>query len=133
MAKFWDVINKAGAILSILGGLAVIFGVAYYFYNLDARLNALDNQVRLLNTAPAITRPATPPTSDPGYTSYRDTKSLYSGDTVETVPNPLITTCVELIKRAASARESNNGAAAISLEGYMRDYGCADALKGKTK
>lgn len=132
MSGFWDFINKLSAVLGIVGGIAIVFGVAYYFYNLDGRITTLDNQVRLLTAAPAITRSATPP-SDPGYTSYPDTKGGYSGDTIETVQNPLIATCVELIKRASSARESNNSAAALSLEGYMRDYGCANALQGKTK
>jgi hypothetical protein len=58
------------------------------------------------------------PKTDPGYEIY---------DTASPVANPLISVCIDLLMRAASACEQNL-TGVIYLENYTRDYGCQDAL-----
>ena len=58
------------------------------------------------------------PKTDPGYEIY---------DTASPVANPLISVCIDLLRRAASACEQNL-TGVIYLENYTRDYGCQDAL-----
>ena len=97
--------------------MAVIFGVAYYFVALDSRISTLEGQVRLIATAPAISQPSVG-TVEQGVTY-----------TTVTIPNPLVQTCMDLYARVGNAVQVADRKVQDSLNGYMRELGCADVIK----
>jgi hypothetical protein len=126
--KMRDFLNKIKDVVlivsAIIGLLFPIGGVIYYALSLEGRVSILENQVRLLNTGQIVT-------GDTSTESKHD-----SSATVQPALNPLVATCIDLTKRAADARTASPtgmSLAAITIEQYMSEYGCADALKAAGK
>ena len=114
MKLFWTVVSA----LMAVGGFAwALYSVGGHFTRLEGRIETLENRVRLIVTAPAIVKPSEPSAAGPS-----DVRPMQ-------MENPLISTCVDLIKRAAALREKGDINNALSLEGYLREYACSDALK----
>ena len=87
-----------------------------------AGIDVLEDQVKLFVTAPIISR-------QPGG-GY----SVPAPESDKTVPNPVIALCIDLTNKAADARRRNASISeAIALDGFIKDYGCADALKAAGK
>lgn len=124
--NFWKVFLPLGAIVGLSWAL---YSAATHIVRLDTRLEIVENQLRLLATSPAIVR--TP--EDRNLYTKENGGTIIDGYIAEPIPNPLITTCIDLVKRAAAAREKGDPVASVSLESYLRDFGCAAALKATTK
>jgi hypothetical protein len=104
MAIAWDHVRTIGSVLSILG---VGAGVALYFSDFKTRLEKsevrivmLEDQMKLLSAAPAIVR------KESGGNLYTKEGGTYFDDVP--VANPLIATCIDLMKRTAAAKEKKD-------------------------
>jgi hypothetical protein len=118
----WDHVRTIGTVLSILG---IGAGLALWFSGFTSRLERVESQVQLLAVAPAITRSGV----EYGY-KPKDGDFSQPIDYSTPVSNPLIDTCKDLYKRVAAAVESKDTKVQSSLNGYMRELGCAEAIKG---
>jgi hypothetical protein len=131
MTIAWEHVRTVGSVLSILG---VGAGLAIYFSDFRTRLDKLEGQVQLIAAAPAVIRKESQggkfyddPTPEKGGNLY--TKELYT----EPFANPLIATCIDLMKRTATAKEKSQWSGETALESLMKDYGCKDLMNRLSK
>lgn len=128
--NFLKVFLPIGAVVGLSWAL---YSAASHFAKLDARLETVENQVKLLAVAPTISRQGGNAWTYEGSTEQSGKPQKGATDDVygsaNSVPNPLIATCIDLIKRTATAKESRNYGAESSLDNLLRDYGCPDLLK----
>ncbi len=117
----WEHVRTVGSVLSILG---VGAGLAIYFTDFKSRLERLENQVQLIAVAPAVVQKG-------GNLYTNEAKPNDFEAYSEPVTNPLLATCRDLYKRVATAVESKDSKVQSSLNGYMRELGCAEAIRGK--
>jgi len=124
----WDSANKFGIIASILGGIAVLGGLIYVFVTFEFRLNSLDArltgmdgrltsievQQKTIKAAPEVM------IQDKGITSPPK-------------PNPLIETCVDLIRNEAEAAKRTDIHAEGTLRDRIRDLDCSTVLKAQAR
>jgi hypothetical protein len=136
MAEIWDLVWKN--FLKVFLPLAAIVGLSWALYSaashvakLDARLQTVEDQVKLLNAAPSIVR--SPERTPPGTTSAPSAQP--TPKYLDDIPtsNPLVETCIDLIKRNATAREQNNSVAAVTLESLQTTYDCRAVLKSHSR
>ena len=84
----------------------------------------VEERLKLVAAAPQIVQtPGTQPA----------TEARPIDTSLPVVDNPLIATCVDLVKRTASAREQGNTLAALNLGDLQRNYDCEGLLKGLAK
>ncbi len=102
-----------------------MFSAAGLYVRLEDRVAKIEKQIDILAVAPAITRRGT----EYGYNPKNGDVSQPI-DYSTPVANPLIDTCKDLYKRVASAVESKDTKVQSSLNGYMQELGCAEAIKG---
>lgn len=103
-----------GNISAVAGLIAVIFGVAYYAFKLDSRLETLENQMKIFISSPTISG------SEKGTAAPVPEKA---------VPNPVVSTCTDLLKRAAAAKEKGEIYSGVAIENLLKDFGCAEVIK----
>jgi hypothetical protein len=128
MVSGWEHVRSIGSVLSILG---VGAGLAIYFTDFKTRLEKLESQVQLIAVAPTVVRIDQPGTTNrpPEKGGTLNTLEPYA----EPFANPLIATCVDLMKRTATAKEKNQFTAEVSLDSLLRDYGCKDLMNRLSK
>jgi hypothetical protein len=125
METYWKIVAALGTALSLI---AIGIAVATWTLDIRGRLTELENRVNLVVTSPTITRKD----SGPGYSQPIDYSAKDEG--WGTVPNPLIATCIDLIKRTATAREKDSSLTLPNaLESLQRTYDCEGLLKGLSK
>lgn len=128
----WNVVASEGtwkliaALCSLVGFASVVAVFTAHIFRMESRIEKLEAQIGLVAAAPAITRfyPSSAPDAKP-----RNDLEVYSD--YSAVLNPLVATCVDLIKRAATAGEKLDISARLALESLMRDYDCRTVLKTK--
>ena len=119
MEGTWKIV---AAIIALTGFSWTIYSASTAFFKLEKRIDVLEDQVKLFVTAPIISR-------QPGG-GY----SVPAPESDKTVPNPVIALCIDLTNKAADARRRNASISEpIALDGFIKDYGCADALKAAGK
>jgi hypothetical protein len=117
MEGVWKII---AAIIAVAGFSWVIYSASTAYFRIEGRLEKVENQLSLIASAPAIVQ-----TGNGGNPSQSNDVEPY-----KPIANPLIATCLDLVKRAATARETNASITIyLALEGYIRDYGCQDLMK----
>jgi hypothetical protein len=129
MAFSFDHIRTIGSVLGILGVGAT---GALYFSDFKSRLEkaegrvaTVEDQLKLLSAAPVITRQA-------GNLYTKEAGSVTYADDVP-IANPLIATCIDLVKRTATAKEKSQYSAETSLDNLLKDYGCRDLMNRLSK
>ena len=126
MASGWEHVRTVGSVLSILG---VGAGLAIYFTDFKTRLEKVESQVQLIAVAPAVVRKDTNTASGSSDRPTEKGGNLNTFEPYQPVDNPLIATCIDLIKRTATAGEKNDSLARIALDSLMQDYGCKTLLR----
>jgi hypothetical protein len=108
--------------VSQLAALVVILvGVTVWGVRLQDKVDKLESQLQALAISPTITRPAPDFIADPKAPERR-----------ETVPNPLIQTCVDIATRLAKAHENSAYSSVITgLQSLMKDLGCSGLASPK--
>lgn len=123
---FWDHANRAGIIASIIGGIAVLGGLIYVFVtfefrlstldarltSMEARITAIDAQQKTIKAAPEVV------VQDKGNPSLPK-------------PNPLIETCVSLIREEGEASKRTDVHSENVLKSRLLDLDCSTVLKAQ--
>jgi hypothetical protein len=118
--------NKAGIIASIIGGIAVLGGLIYVFVTfefrlnafdarlitLEARVNAVEAQQKVIRAAPEVI------VQDKGALS-------------QPKPNPLIETCLGLIRDETEAAKRTDVHSENIIKVRMGDLDCSNVLKAQ--
>lgn len=115
---WWKIVAGIGTAIGIF---TAGFIVATSVYDFKSRLEKVENRVNLIAVAPAVVRrdAFTPGTPEKDYS--------------QPIANPLIETCADLYNRVAAAVEKKDYKTQSNLNGYLRELGCPEALKGTSK
>lgn len=125
----WEFSNKAAIISSVIGAVVVVAsGIAYFehveyrmgLYDsrltaLESRMNSLEAQQKLIKAAPEVIVQSDHPTVNPP----------------QPIPNPLIATCIELIRQETEAGRRTDIHAEIELSSRISTLDCVSALKAQ--
>jgi hypothetical protein len=115
LKKLMDFIVPASVVVSLFFPIG---GLIYYFFSVENRIVRLENQVQLLS----VTSPR------PQVEVPKSSIGLPPMAAAESEVNPVLKTCLDLVKRVAELRTSTVSSGATYLEDYIRDYGCKEIM-----
>ena len=118
--------SKIGNAASIIGCIAVLFGVAYYIIRLEDRIGAVESKTSTLQNQLLTLKVA------PKDTEAKASPAASSQTTVSQVgTNPLIQTCNDLYHQVEDAIRRDEINQRLALNGYMDELHCAQVLQAQ--
>jgi hypothetical protein len=127
---FWDHAGKAGIVASVFGGLVALVGAIYYFVHLEARMDVFDDRVSKVEARMGkIQEQQDLIKGAPQVIVQPDHQS--SSSPPQPIPNPLIVTCMQLIRDETVAANKTDIHSESTISARISSLDCTNVLKAQ--